>query len=298
MSAGGGRGGSIRARWPDGACTSWLCLPVALLRHARALGLDDGDVRLISALVSFQRRGADEAVFPSQETLSELCGCDVSTIERRVRKLKRLGLIEVERRARPGGARPNHYTWHGLGAALVGREAEASNPARVRGSEGAGNPAAVRGSDEGNPAPAQGGNPAAVRGSNPAPVRGEVEAGKQRQGNTHRARDFARSILDLFNDAAGTSYDGEPWLDLIAARVAEHPGLTLDDHRAVIDAAFRRAWWQGTPSPRVIFTSAQFEQARQAAAKPRRYIGVRDDGDVPLVSASSNGRGSRYTRED
>lgn len=278
----GSRAGGVPARWPEGACSSWVGLPVELLRHAKTLGLDDGDLRLLTALEAFRRGGADEPVFPSQETLAELCGCDVTTVERRVRKLKRAALIEVRRHARPGGARPNHYTRHGLGVALAQLESEASNPARVRGSEGAG-------------------NPAAVRGSNPAPVRGEVEAGKQKQGNTHRARDLARAILGLFDDRAGTTYCDRPelWLDLIAARVDEHPELGVEDYRALIGAAFREPWWRDrAPTPRVVFSPEKFEQARQAAAKPRRYIGVRDDGDVPLVSASANGRGSRYTRED
>jgi hypothetical protein len=118
------------ARWPEGVGRPAVWTPVALLRHAAALALDDGDLRLLLAMESFRRGDGDVPVYASQQALAELCGCSVSQIERRVAKLRRLRLIDVERRARPGGRRPNHYTRTGLDAALARLEAERSNPRR------------------------------------------------------------------------------------------------------------------------------------------------------------------------
>src|SRR4051812_43850799 len=96
-------------RWPGAVGRKYVATPVALLRHAGALGLNDGDLRLLLAMESYRRGGGEEAVFPTANTLAGLCDCSVSQIERRVAKLRQLGLIEVARESR-GGRRRNRYT--------------------------------------------------------------------------------------------------------------------------------------------------------------------------------------------
>jgi DNA-binding MarR family transcriptional regulator len=273
-------GGRIAATWPDGACSAWVALPVALLHHAPALGIDDGEFRLLAALEMFRRQG-DEAVFPSQRTLAALCDCDVTTIERRVKALRKRGLIEVERRARPGGKRVNHYRRDGLGAELARLEGERCDPAPLRAS-GPSNPAPVRGS-----------NPAPVRATNPASVRAEVEEGKTDAEKEHTAPapDLPALILEAFDTEAGTSYDLRDWRSLLASRVAEQPQLDIEDHRKIIAAFFRgKRWWQpDPPSPQMLYERKQFEQARQVLTRRGRYT----HDDEP---ASSRPPG-RYTRE-
>jgi hypothetical protein len=243
-----------------------VSIPVSLLRHAAALGLGDGHVRLLLVLETCRRGDGDEAVWMSQPTLAKLCDCSVDTIQRRDRQLRDRGLIEVVCHARrPGGKRVNHYTRRGLGVELARLEAEATEAAPVRPTD-----------------------TAPVRPTDTAPVRPEVEAVvKQKQGSTHSARatQLAPSILDLLNTAGGTSF-GAAWRDLIADRVDEHPDVDLDDYRAMIATAFRppRWWGKGPFSPRVLFSSDQFEIARQ---------GLRSPG-----ASRSAGQPKRYTRED
>lgn len=235
-------------RWSDRVGDRFVAVPVALLRHASALGLDDGDVRLLLALESFRFGAADEPVFAAQKTLAALCGCSVSQIERRVARLKKRGLIEVERRRRPDGRRLNHYTRHGLLDGLECLTAAESDPAPTRGS-GEGMPASTRGSD-----------PAPVRAPNPASVRAEEEDAK----NARATAATVEAVLAEFNARAGTAYG----LDSrearhVADRVGEHPELSASDYRRILDGAFANPWWSGPPGTAVVFKPEQFEKALQ-----------------------------------
>ena len=45
-------------------------------------------------------------------------------------------------------------------------------------------------------------------------------------------------------------------------RIREHPELTLDHHRVVIERAFAEPWWRGAPDPRIVYgNGAQFARA-------------------------------------
>lgn len=158
-------------RWPDGVANGFVAIPVALLRHAKALKLDDHDLRLLAAMEAFRWDGDGmDPVWPSMPTLAELCGCSVSQVERRVAKLKRLDLIEVERRGRYGS---NRYTREGLDSALLRRVWAEDDPAPMR-EQGGDDPAPMR--EQGRDVPASMRHvPAPMRGGLPAPMRGEVE---------------------------------------------------------------------------------------------------------------------------
>ncbi len=239
-----------------------VAMPVALLRQAKGLDLDDGDLRLLLALESFRRR-ADEAVFPSQATLADLCGCSVAQIERRVKKLRQRGLLEVSRRPRKG-RRLNHYTRDGLGVALVAAEC---------GPEHGADPAPVRAYLGGNPALAMAPNPSPVRATDPAPVRAELEAGEAEAGEPHangRGRNLSDQVLAAFNAIAGSHFTADSFRSMIADRVRERPELALSDHEELIAGCMRHPWWHGVPSPAVVYaTSAQFERSLHQARNGR-----------------------------
>jgi CRP-like cAMP-binding protein len=265
MTPGRRRGAPVADRWPKGVAAEYVGVPALLLRQARDLGLSDGHLRLLLAIEVFRRGDGTEPVYASQATLAELCGCSVSQVERRIHDLRKRGLIEVERRARPGGKRPNHYTRRGLDRALAALVAQESNPAPTRDSSAGSNTASTRGTDAGYPAPVRDSNPSSTRATYPAPMRAEEEVGEEEAGtHARRARDLAHILLDCFNERAGTDYTLDtPHGRVVIERVAEHPALTEAEHRRIIEAAFRRPWWDGIPSPRVIYSAEQFEHARQ-----------------------------------
>lgn len=86
--------GRVEDRWPV-PLGGWVPLPVALLSHAAALGLSDGDLRLLATLESLRR--ADEArVVIGQQRLGELCGCSDRAVRRRIEHLRERGYLAAE----------------------------------------------------------------------------------------------------------------------------------------------------------------------------------------------------------
>jgi len=240
----------VADRWP--ACgEKFVALPVALYRHAGSLGLDHGDLRLIGALSSFDFHG--KGAFPGDAQLAELAGCSTRTVERRRAKLEALGFLEVRRARRPGGTwAANHYRLEGLWAALArllkSTTDESDHPTPM--SDGEGSPRDTADADH------------------PTPVSAEVEEGEvEGEADTR----LAREVLKLFNEKAQSHYTARSWLSKIEARIREHPELGLEQHRAIIDRNFGAAWWNGSPSPAVLFRDPeQFERAMHQQERPRR----------------------------
>lgn len=66
----------------------------------------------------------------------------------------------------------------------------------------------------------------------------------------------ASLILQRFNGAAGTRYTSVDWVAKIVSRIREHPELPVEAHAIVIDRVLAEPWWQGDPSPSVIYGNA------------------------------------------
>jgi hypothetical protein len=252
MSAPGRR---VADRWPDGVAERYVALPLALLDHADALGLNDGHVRLLLALESFRRGDGSEAVYPSQATLAKRCGCSPKRVAARLLELRRAGLIEVDRRGRG-----NRYTRAGLDAAL----------ARLIASDRSD----LGGVDQGHRSDS-GGEHRSDLGAGYRPDLGaEEEAVEGEAEDARGARAIAAAIIKKFNGRAGTDFV----LDDSAARpilerVLEHPDLSLADYEQLLGVAFVDPWWMGPPSPLVLFSAKQFERAlktRHARSPSRR----------------------------
>jgi hypothetical protein len=85
--------------------------------------------------------------------------------------------------------------------------------------------------------------------------------------------DLASQVLAAFNEAAGSELTIEAHYTPIVGRIREKPALTIEHHRRIIAANFRKPWWEDRPTPRVIYGSAaQFEASIEKARgdRPRR----------------------------
>jgi len=247
----------VADRWP--ACgEKFVALPVALYRHAGSLGLDHGDLRLIGALSSFDFHG--KGAFPGDAQLAKLAGCSTRTVERRRAKLEALGLLEVRRARLPGGTwAANHYGLEGLRAALARLVKSTTDESDHPTSDGEGSPHDTADAD----------HTTGVAADHTTGVSAEVEEREVEEAEEDTQR--AREVLDLFNERAGTAFTARVWLSRIVDRVREHPELGLEQHRAIIDRNFAAAWWNGSPSPAVLFRDPeQFERAMHQQERPRR----------------------------
>ena len=94
--------------------------------------------------------------------------------------------------------------------------------------------------------------------------------------------DFAEAVLDFWNEVTGQSLTSRDWLAKIVMRIREHPELDRNAHRHAIQVALREPWWDGHPSPSVVYgNGACFERALTAAR----------NGPAPRKEARRFGRG-------
>jgi hypothetical protein len=78
----------------------------------------------------------------------------------------------------------------------------------------------------------------------------------------------ASAILAAYNEVAGQSRASREWLAKVVSRVREHPELTVEEHRGIIERNFAAPWWKGHASPSVIYgNAALFENAMLATGK-------------------------------
>lgn len=126
----------------------------------------------------------------------------------------------------------------------------------------------------------------------PASARGELDPGARRVAKSGVTPDewiTAGLLLDEFNQWAGTSYSLTAHYAPIVGRLREHPGLSVDEHRQVIEAAFLRPWWHDAPAPTVVYgNAAQFERCIaqwQTGGRPHARAAAPANGNGrPLVA--------------
>lgn len=90
---------------------------------------------------------------------------------------------------------------------------------------------------------------------------------------------FAVRTLREWNLASGQALRAREWLAKIVMRIREHPELDLPEHTHIIHASLANPWWQGNPSPAVIYGNGSvFEQQMNEARNPtRRKAGLTPD---------------------
>lgn len=89
-------------------------IPSIILERQKALGLDPLDINIIAFLSTYWWK-ADGLPRPSKKTIGEAVGRDPRTVQRRIARLEKAGMIRrIERRDTALGSRPNEYEFTGL----------------------------------------------------------------------------------------------------------------------------------------------------------------------------------------
>ncbi|HXH89710.1 MAG TPA: SgrR family transcriptional regulator [Gaiellaceae bacterium] len=80
---------------------------------------------------------------------------------------------------------------------------------------------------------------------------------------------LAVRVLAAFNAMANAKFEAGKWREMIDARIREHPAITFEEHRAIIERNLAAPWWD-TLSPSVIYANAaQFERAMHSDGRRR-----------------------------
>lgn len=108
--------------------------------------------------------------------------------------------------------------------------------------------------------------------------------GKGTEGNGQRVRgrevtdqesEQAREIIAAFASHAQQRFTTDAWSARVIACLRAHPDLTTGDHLALIATAFRNPWWEGPPTPAVLYGSVavferQLAEWRTPGSRPKR----------------------------
>lgn len=92
----------------------WSLIPDIIIQKQAALGLEPIDFSIVMILCTFWWE-RDRPARPGKRRIATALGVDPRTIQRRIQKLERLGLVERrERKNRDGDNDPNEYLLTGL----------------------------------------------------------------------------------------------------------------------------------------------------------------------------------------
>lgn len=106
---------AIEQRWTKPlADAGWTALPNIILERQRDLGLEPIDVNVLLQIAQFWWEPGVPA-HPSIGRVAQAIGVDRRTVQRRLRRMEKLGLLESHaRNYTQGGRRTNAYTFDGL----------------------------------------------------------------------------------------------------------------------------------------------------------------------------------------
>lgn len=212
------------------------------------LAISDRALRLYVLLAGMRDYGTGQASY-GRKLLSKKLRCSLDSLDRAKGELERHQAISVERGLAAGGqiAR-NIYTIHRIppdsrtraATPIAGGERLPDSRTRAATNE-------KKGFNENPPTSKR--QPGALK-----TVDGEKVTDDEREKGT--------SILAIFNELSGKRFAGKEWLRAIIMRVREHPEMTLDEHRTVMTQQFAAPWWNGDPTPSVIYGNGKvFDRA-------------------------------------
>jgi DNA-binding transcriptional regulator GbsR (MarR family) len=100
---------TVAELWPGGVGRSFTAIPDALFAHRTELGLGSREFHVLVVLIR-HRWSRTRPVWVSYQTIASESGLSLSSVRRAVSELKRLNLINVERRRTARGTQlVNHY---------------------------------------------------------------------------------------------------------------------------------------------------------------------------------------------
>ena len=186
--------------------------------------------------------------------LAAAAGVGIDTLDRYVKSLERIGLLNVLRAKVGESNLPNRWALvepspaggsRSPGPPLAAGDGHKELEVNLEGEANASHTAVP-----GVPPPHQENRPGKVDGK---PV-------------TDEEYDLASEVLSAFNRIAGTRYSRAEVIGKIVMRIREQPKLNLAAHEEVIRAVLRRPWWKGDPGPQVVYGNAElFERNLHAA---------------------------------
>jgi DNA-binding transcriptional regulator YhcF (GntR family) len=92
----------------------WTAWPSILLERQRELGLDALDVNILLQLAKHWWE-ADNPPYPSKRSIAAAIGVDPRTVQRRIERMEKVGLVRRRERRDPhGGTKTNAYLFDGL----------------------------------------------------------------------------------------------------------------------------------------------------------------------------------------
>jgi len=107
--------------------------------------------------------------------------------------------------------------------------------------------------------------------TSPPPI---VPPRRQRRSSKFTAEEMAMvsAIVEECNVLWGKRFSPDAHANYIIRRIRKFPDVSLDEHLAIIRAATERPWWDGEPSPRVIYSRDDlFDSMRQShGTAPRK----------------------------
>lgn len=171
-----------------------------------------------------------------QERLADECEMSRATVQRKLTKLRELGLIEIERRANGDGFQVAN------GYRIIRLDAVPQSDAAVH--------------QDGDAAAASSGEAAGTVKTKPSSSSSSNARLPKSCGGvkvTEAEHDLVDGIMAAFNEVSGKRFAGKEWRESVVRRVREHPDMSLSDHKGIIGVQFEHPWWSGEPTPAVIY---------------------------------------------
>ena len=225
--------------------------------------------RHVALTLSLHMSERGDSCFPSMPTLADETGLGLSTVRKATGHMHEAGwLVRKVRR----GRQSNLYTavipdWY---LAALGPPAASGHPTgseRSPRQQGAVRPPAasdkgvIEDDIEGGTLSLLDGNVQSWNGP------GQINGTKV----TKQEALLAQEVLTAFNERSGKRFSGKEWLASIVRRVREHPDVSLERHKEIIDQQFGRPWWKDDPTPSVIYGNGKvFDRALNSSLGPAK----------------------------
>lgn len=213
--------------------------------------------RLYAVLLSFACK--DGSAFPSNRVMCDRMGVkSVQTLRSAKLELVAAGLLSITPDTRDNGSQTsNLYVVSTVpGYLLADKQGEVS--ARCQGSY--------------QPVDTPEGDPVEPDPEGTSPRNPPLTVSRRKVTDTELI--FAQATLNAWNEITDQRFTSVDWIRKIVMRIREHPELQLADMYDVIRSALEDPWWDGPPSPSVVFgNGALFETAlsrRGSGATGRR----------------------------